>query len=145
MKVQNLMESFSDSCCLACCYNVMAYYHMNKEFPSDKMIVDGLWKAYFSTKYLGDDATVNDAEQLLKYWTGDRAVVEKLYDMESINKLLNSNEMFIAMYSYHKGDDATKIGHFVIMQGRKIVFNSLDWSKNVATGVITTVRKITWK
>lgn len=137
------MEKFSGSCCLASCYGVVSQLKLENVIPDNETLIHGLWRAYFAG-YLDDDAEVKDADKLLKFWSGKKAVVTKVEDKIGIAELLNSKEVFIAMHSYHTGSDATKIGHFVVHKGSEIIFNSLDYSKNVAIGVVTSIRKITW-
>lgn len=141
---QSLAESLADNMCLASCYFAMSYMKKNDNtIPNSRQIISNVFSAYFAGK-VDDECTCYDPEALLNYF-GTPATVKKIYDKNEIAGLLTDGEPHICMYSYHTGNDATKIGHWVIVQNKQIIFNSLDYSKNVATGIITTIREIIWK
>lgn len=132
---QTVAESLANNMCLACCYAYIAAQKTKLQL-TDATIMTAIINAW-RAGHLNNECYVANPEALIKFWSGEDATVTKVDRPLQIAKILNSDEMVIAFYSINTLD-----GHFVVMCHNKIIFNSLEHSKNVEKGHILSLRRV---
>lgn len=134
---QTLMEQLANNMCLLCCYFYITAKHTGMEC-TDYTMMKACIDAWRNGK-VNNECYVSDPESLIKFWCGEKPIVSHVSDLQQVVSYLKSGDMVVAKYSIDG-----KNGHFVVMQNNKIIFNSLEHSKNVDKGAVISLRLVQW-
>lgn len=114
------IKSIGEYSCLAMCYLYCVTHSTDAAYYIDTV------NRAIDKKVIGEDCLVFNASEFIKFVTGqDWSVTKK--SVSSVSDIKQDTPVrYLA-----KGHG----GHWVVVNNGKIVFNSLDWSYNVANGV----------
>ena len=125
---QTVIQNFNNNTCLFMCYVYCC-----------GLLPDNIqdWLSYYITALnrgcIGEDGFILDGAKLINVLTGRSVTVTKR-DITDIKDIKKKSPV---MYSIDG-----KSGHFVVVENGKIVFNPLEYSRNVDKGKPISVREI---
>lgn len=136
MAIQDLYGTMNKYACLALCYAWIVYHDIMISGEALDIFMTKQIMGAQSAGYLDEEFTVKDAAEYLHYLCPlEQFEVTK----KNINSLSEIKEATPVRYDYNGHS------HWVVVENRKIVWNSLADSQCVRYGKPTTAREIKWK